>query len=147
MNLSLVSNDPKLELRFVAPSSLHLFWEQCEPLIIECLAHETDNVWKEDIYAAIKAGSAQLFIGVVNEHFVGMTVLQRWQCQYSGDQVLHIWMVNGSNFMETGMPLIEKMAKDAGVAKIRFRASREAYGRLTQKLGFRRTQIEYEKVL
>lgn len=145
MNTVVHLKAPELELRGVLPGDLHQWWDDCVPFLEECINHDSDEVRMEDLYACIKSGTAFLFVGLVNEHMVGCTILQRFQCQHTGKWIMHIWMVSGAGFMDQGLEKIEHLARGAGVSKIRFRATREAYGRLTRKFGFARTQIEYEK--
>lgn len=141
-----------LRLTHVPPARLHEFWPLVRPGLDECRAQDTDEVWLEDIYACIRAGTAYLYVGLDarNNGYYGFVLLTTRTDTFSGRSYLHVWFCNnsgGHDILREGMPQLEQIASQMGASKITYRANRLSFERLTRDLGFRVHDIEFVKDL
>lgn len=139
----------ELSFQIVAPLYLHDVWEQVAPDIDECRAHDRDETWLEDVYAAIRAGNAQLVVGHRGKHYVGMMVLTSHADSFNPRrQYLHIWFLNCHDDREAltaGLAWLEAHARQLGRCMLTFRGPRLAFERWGRQLGFHIGDVEMRR--
>jgi len=111
-----------LTLEWVSPDALHEHWAVIREGLEKVQKHG-DNWMAEDVYLAIKTGTANLHIGRVESDYKGFIVTQQ-QAGYSGP-ILYLWACYSSErkeaqMLEQGMPELIKWAENIGSKRIRF---------------------------
>lgn len=135
-----------LELRYIHPSHLHDAWEQVKDGLEECRKSEDDDIYMEDIYAAIKYGAATLHLVYADLNYVGFAVLIPRADAYSSEPKLHIWFVHGAmQHAAEFIAEVEKLAKQMKAERITFQSPHHGFERLMKPLGFSVAQITFEK--
>lgn len=121
-----------MDFHLIAPATLHSVW----PRVKESLAkvrEKTDPPWlDEDVYHALKSGSAALHVAYSEDRYCGLLVTRIIECEFSKDQELHIWIahnVGNANVIESGLTLLKTMAKSAGVKRLTFDSSRVGWSK------------------
>lgn len=134
----------------MAPNELHDWWEEVSQDLDECRQHDKDNVWLEDIYAAIRMGQAQLFVGLLGERYAGMAVLTQHQDQWEPKRrFMHIWYMRNRfhepSIVKQGVDQLDLIAKAWGCSMMTFRADRPAWERWGNRFGFKFGEIELRR--
>ena len=131
----------------IKPSELHQFWRVIAPGIAQARCHSGSNWIPEDIYAALRAGHSQLFIGYVECAYAGFAITTLVP-GFSGPD-LHFWIVfNASkhDVIARFMGEFEKMAESAGAKRMTFWSKRH-WARRLRNYGFEVSQTEFVKEL
>ena len=109
-------------MNYINPADLHTVWPQVK-IGVECVLRKTkEKFLPEDVYAAIKSGSAQLFM--VQD---GFTVLQNLRDQFTNEPVLHIWIAYHSNHVDLSQEFhinLQQIAHNIGAKQITFTSPR-----------------------
>jgi hypothetical protein len=117
-----------MELRYVPPEHLRAEWPRVRAGLEEVQASSPEPWWPEDIYHAIRSGSAQLFLAGPEAFVVTAVDVE----PYSGQRVLHLWAgysAPGSDVFEDAMEQIKKVARSSGCTAIRFGSSRKGWAK------------------
>ncbi len=139
-----------LTLTPISPLRLHDIWETVEADLDVCRKQDQDEVWMEDIYHALKAGYATLYVGYMGEEYAGALVLMQKNDPWSGEPSVHIWFVAnhaGHDILKEGQLQVEQIARKIGASKITLRAKRRAMERLLKDLGYEFLELELVKEL
>ncbi len=138
------------ELRHVAPTDLHEWWETISDDLETCRLQDTGDVWLEDIYACIKYGHATLHVGLVDGRYGGFIILTVQTDAHTARQHLHVWYCSnhdGFDILTQGQVHLEEMARRMNASKITLRADRMSFERLLRPLGYRIGELELVKEL
>lgn len=137
------------ELQYVAPQDLHQWWSAVRPGLEDCLRHESDDAYPEDIYWLLKSNQATLHVGLEEGRYLGFVVLNQVLDPFSARARLNIWFlhhqIDGVNVLAEGLTQIEELADRINATEITFRADKEAFERWARPLGFRLREIELVK--
>ena len=134
----------------VLPDALHHWWPIVKGDVDECRLRDTDDVWSEDVYAAIQSGRVFLYVGLDDRRqYLGMTIVYVGFEPHSKEKFLFVWMVNnhqtGMDILRDGEEHLVSMARNAGAKSIRYRADRLSFERLTRSLGYSISHVEMTK--
>jgi len=137
------------ELEYVAPENLRKWWGTVREGLSECLVHETQDVFQEDVYWLLKTHQATLYIGLESGKYLGFVVLNQRNDPFSGRVSLNIWFLhsvrNGGNILAEGLAHIEQLADKINATTITFRSDQMCFERWAKPLGFRLHEIELIK--
>lgn len=144
-----LSND--IEVSQIPPIHLHNYWDFIKNGLCD-LKSQFDLDWiPEDIYAALKAQGADLFLIKNRDRQLGFFVAYPIIAQFSGTKLYFIWVFwtieaktrrIGEYAVENRsrvLDLLKKRAKDLGCAEIRFASPRRGF----EKWGFDLYMSEY----
>jgi hypothetical protein len=137
-------------LQQVAPQQLHSVWDMVEDDIESCRTNDPDDTWIQDVYCAIKTGQATLYLGMVNNAYIGMTVCNVVTDPFSGRRTFNIWYLNcrqGIDFLNMALPTLESYARATGAEKVSFVATRDGFRRWAEPLGFELAELKLVKEL
>ena len=129
-----------MRLRHIHPQELHAWWPRVRDDLDACRVQSTDDVWMEDVYSAIQGNRAWLYVAEDERNpYLGCLVLEVCAEPFSQKRHLHVWMANGgrNDILVEGAPLVEDIARQAGLGEIRFRANRLGFERLAKKAGYK----------
>jgi hypothetical protein len=146
-NAGNVAGMPRLDrqLIYVSPHELQAYWGYvCPKLAI--VARRSHARWiPEDVYHAVKNGTATLHIGEIDGDYVGLIVLSP-SMDFDG-AALTVWAV----FNDSKIDVIEhfeseivKFARQMKAKRITFTSPR-GWGRRLAKYGYRATHQVFEK--
>ena len=139
-----------LILERTEPGTLSQIWDLISPGIEQCITHDSDHPRLEEVYAVIRNGGAQLFVGYVNKSYAGFVVTTSYRTPWTQTPYLFLWLVHnttGHDILREGQAQLEKMAKDAGYAFLRLRSDRLSFERLCRDMGYTLEAIELQKAL
>lgn len=86
------------------------------------MAKASDDWIPEDVYHAIKAGTAACHLSGD-----GLLITTLTRAEFSGTRALHVWIVHntgGPDVIDANLPLLRAMAHRAGATKITFGSPR-----------------------
>jgi hypothetical protein len=138
------------ELRHIPPANLHAWWGEIVEDLDTCRVQDTDTVWREDVYACIRFGTATLHVGLVNGAYAGFVILTTKSDTFNGAQHVHVWFCanhEGFDILKLGQAELEAMARRMNASKITLRASRHGFEKLLRPLGYTVAEIEFVKEL
>jgi hypothetical protein len=136
------------KVRLVDPSELHWVWDDIKPDVIACLNTEEDDVWPEDVYTAIRTGTAWLVYASDEKGYQGMAIITEWIDPYNPKvKKIHIWLCSTSSELITkeGLVLIENFARMRQAQKVALTSSNWAFKRWGEQRGFKVASIEISK--
>jgi hypothetical protein len=111
-----------MNFQYVNPADLHSVWDFVDDGL-EIVRQRTRESWiPEDVYYAIKAGLAQLFM--IPDGFV---VLQNNRDQWTNEPILHIWITYHSKTDDMADDFhsnLRKIADNVGAKSITFSSPR-----------------------
>lgn len=85
----------------------------------------------EDVYHAIKSGSAALYLGMV-DRYAGFFILTRHLTEFSRRPVLHVWLAHNAGERDVfteAQTFIRTQAQQMGAEKITFGSPRMGWGK------------------
>lgn len=142
---------PVIDVITVPPHQLHDWWDSVKPDLDECRVHDKENVWLEDIYAAIRNNQAGLYVGTVDGKYAGMMVVTDHFDQWDpSSRWLHVWYCNTHGNLEllrAGLDFLEGVGRQVGAHMITFRGDREGFERWGSRLGFKFGEVELRREL
>lgn len=121
-----------MNIVLVTPEALRGHW----PMVRQSLdavrsASEADWI-AEDVYHAIKSGSAACHIGVGDTGYLGCLITTLTQTEFSRQPEFHVWIVHSvgdADVFAAGLGLVRAMAKAAGARRITFGSSRSGWAK------------------
>lgn len=126
----------------VPPERLHEFWPKIQAGLFRVKQRSNDLWILEDVYTALKTGSAHL---MCDEHSRGFLIFNLVQ-DFDSRQHLHVWCAYGKGVdPEEGMEQLEGLAKELNCASITFFSPRRGWAR--NRLGFEEVHTLYRKRL
>ena len=137
---------PEKVLLFVHPAEIHAYWPYVRPRL-ETVAKRSEARWiPEDVYAALKAGTATLHIGEVGDEYVGFVVLSP-SVDFDGP-TLTVWAV----YSEESCDVIELYdaelvgyARRINARRLTFTSPRNGWGKRLEPYGYRPVSQVFEK--
>ena len=136
------------ELRPVGPYEILPYWALIREGLEKVRESSGDGWIAEDIYAALRQGSSQLYVGFDNGAYAGFLVLTAVQGYH--DRRCHIWCAYSNDphrdAIAAFMPQLEHLAQVMNARKITLCSPRR-FDRRLAPLGFNATQTTYEKEL
>ena len=137
-----------MEYIWIKPSLLKDYWGLIKPGLMK-VQHHGEGWICEDVYAAIKSGTANLHIANVDNEYAGFVVMSLTP---STDGVnLHIWAAysnqNNPHLLEASMPEFDRWARDAGAGRITFHSPRKGWEKVGTKIGFVPTMTIFERAV
>ena len=100
-----------------------------------------------DIYAALKSGNADLFIGYEKEYYAGFIITSFIQ-DAGGQPTLFLWATYqnpGFKHKDNGFIFLDKMAEEFNISAIEFHSSRKGWGWASKKHGYEIVTQVYRK--
>lgn len=132
------------ELRLIAQDDLHAFW----PLVkrgVETVAERGSDGWlPEDVYVALRQGVSLLYVGFIDQYYVGFAVLTP-AVGWNGP-LLHLWLVYSRgerDTLETFLPDLLAIAHERGAKRITMSSPRKGWEKRALQLGFHPTLQHY----
>ena len=112
---------PDRELRFIPPAQVRSVWPQVLPGL-HAIREKTAEPWiPEDVYHALMTGEASLHSGFANGEWVGFVVMTTHE--FYGRKSLHVWCAYAKTDLDPValfLPLIQDIARSAGLERVRF---------------------------
>ena len=132
---------------YIVPAQhLHDEWVAVKDDLAFCLAQATDEVWVEDVYHCIRAGTTLLVVlRSADWSYRGMVVITEYPEPFNPRvKSLHVWFTrtHSHEATEAGMNFLRKHAKATGCRKIAFRGARPGFARWGDEFGFKQSLIE-----
>jgi hypothetical protein len=121
-----------MKLEFINPADLHNCWFSIRQGLEVVLERTGEDYLPEDVYAAIKAGTAYLYV-----FDTGFTVLVNSKAPYTNEPVLFVWIAyhaTHEDLQEEFYAELKKMAKTIGASKITWNSPRRWERRSGAKL-------------
>ena len=121
-----------MKFEYINPADLHKVWFSIRQGLEVVLERTGEEYLPEDVYAAIKAGTAYLYV-VDN----GFTVLVNSKAPYTNEPVLFIWIAyhaTDEDLADEFYAELKKMAKTIGASKITWNSPRRWDRRAKAKL-------------
>ena len=132
-------------LVFVHRDDIHAYWPYVQPRLAKVKAKTKARWIPEDVYTALKAGSASLHIGEVGDAYVGLVVLQQ-TTDYDG-KTLWVWVVYSDgnvNVIDRYEKELVGFARKIGAKRLAFSSPRN-WGRRLKSYGWAESHAVYEK--
>ena len=106
---------------------------------LHCVSTKLNAEWiPADIYAALRAGSAELFVMYKNDYYVGFGVLTLVD-NFDGEKSLFIWVAYANpeyNVIEEGFKFLDRLSEDLNVTGIEFNSTRSGWTRMVNRYGY-----------
>lgn len=135
-----------MSLIFVPPNDLQAYWGYVKPRL-ETVRKRSKGRWlPEDVYTALKAQTAFLHIGEVEDEYVGFVVLSP-----SGDYdgaTLTVWVLYSEekhDVIELYEPEIVRFARQIKAKRLVFTSPRRGWGKRLEPHGYRPVSQVFEK--
>ena len=100
-----------------------------------------------DIYAALKTGSADLFIGYDKDYYAGFIVTSSIQ-DAGGQPTLFLWATYQNpkfNHKDNGFIFLDKLAEECNVSAVEFHSSRKGWTKAAKRHGYEPVTQVYRK--
>ncbi len=140
-----IVSDRCTALRFIPKEDLRVEWPWIRKGLERILESSRQSWIPEDVYMALKTGSAEAFRAVDLNETVGFVILQKHEAIDCTE--LFIWAAytlgDGRDFYED----VESIARDVGAKRVVFWSNRKGWDRLAQRYGFSPSNIRYVKEL
>lgn len=138
-------SSPDRQLIFVHPVELQAYWGYVSPKL-SIVAKRSKARWiPEDVYSALKSGTATLHIGEIDSDYVGFVVLSP-SMDFDG-QTLTVWALYNDSTLDVIKEFeseIVGFAKKIKAKRITFTSPR-GWGRRLEKYGYQETHKVFEK--
>jgi hypothetical protein len=115
----------------VEPTKVREVWQMVKPGLEHILRKSPENWIPEDVYAALVANRANLWLAIENDRMVGFVV------GYVQDEDFHVWCAYGhlSGNLKRWFSELEDIAKTQ-CTRIVFDSWRSGWNRVAKELGF-----------
>lgn len=126
----------------IHPANLHPVWEKVREGLTKIKAKIREDWMPEDVYHALKAGEAQLFLAIRDQGFAGFFILRKVQAEYSRENIMHVWCAyseGDDDVFEQCLDFIREAATKAGCKRLTFGSQRKGWMKR-----FRVREITYE---
>jgi hypothetical protein len=138
-----------MNLRAIEPRDISFEWDRVRTGLLVVKRATNDDWLPEDVYMAIKTGTAHLFMGEDQDgDYLGFLVLKLVPTFHS--KRLDIWAAYCSgkqSAMRIYLPKIKELAKQAGAQSIGFSSARPEWEKAAPRIGFKPVQTTYELTL
>lgn len=87
---------------------------------------------KEDVYHAIKSGSAACHVAMSDSGYAGLMVSCLSTAEFSGRRALHVWIAHNAGdacVIEAGLDLLRQTARSAQIDRITFASPRKGWAK------------------
>lgn len=132
-------------MRYIPPDALPLVWGNVREGLLKIMPHTTDDWIPEDVYGALKDGTASLFIHGKDDTFYGFLIVQVLNMWHG--KRLHVW-AGYSNWQKPMLRVLLRSMKaiaiEAGAKRITFDSLRPEWQSVCKRGGFLPTQTTYE---
>lgn len=119
-----------MEFFLIQSNELRAVWPQVKSSLLAAQAKSQEDWIPEDIYHAIKSGSAALHLAKEGGQLAGVLVTTVTFAEFSGRTFLHVWIAHnlaGPNVIEAGLDMLKDMARAAGAEMITFGSRRAGW--------------------
>lgn len=116
----------------IQPDALRTHWPLIRNSLDAVQAKAPEDWIAEDVYHAIKSGSAACHLAIGDKGYAGLLITTLTQTEFSREPVFHIWIthnVSDADTFEAGMGLIRDMARKSGATKITFGSPRMGWAK------------------
>jgi len=100
-----------------------------------------------DIYAALKIGNADLFIGYEKDYYAGFIITSFIQ-DSGGQPTLFLWATYQNpkfNHKDNGFIFLDKLAEECNVSAVEFHSSRKGWTKAAKRHGYEPVTQVYRK--
>lgn len=121
-----------MNIVLVTPNALRGHWPAIRQSLDAVQAASPDDWIAEDVYHAIKAGTAACHIGIGETGYLGCLITTLTQAEFSREPGFHVWITHSmgdADVFAEGLGLVRAMAKAAGARRITFGSSRQGWGK------------------
>ena len=137
-----------LTVSYVPPADIHHVWPDIKHMVKEAAEYDCENVWVEDIYAAIRSGTYALHTGRdFHGTVIAMCISQIQRDQWDNEPRFVALYTHAENCFLDHEHELENIAKELGCAKICYRSPRVGYLRLAKQRGYDLAYMQFEKRL
>jgi hypothetical protein len=119
-----------MDFYLVNASNLRSVWPEVRASLDAVQAKSPEDWIPEDIYHAIKTGSAALHLAKEGGQLAGVLVTTVTFAEFSGRKFLHVWVAHnlaGTDVIEAGIDMLKAMARAAGAEMITFGSKRAGW--------------------
>jgi hypothetical protein len=132
-------------LTYIHPDNLHSCWEFVKEGLARIQSRSPDRWKQEDLYAMVKNGSLNLYVGSGQEGFVFLQLCKGWDAQEVF--IFAAYMAPGKAVRDAAAQEIKQLAVNAGARRLKFQSKRNGWLKRAIHLGFKESHIEYEMEL
>jgi len=100
-----------------------------------------------DIYAALKVGNADLFIGYEKDYYAGF-IITSFIKDAGGQPTLFLWATYQNpkfNHKDNGFIFLDKLAEECNVSAVEFHSSRKGWTKAAKRHGYEPVTQVYRK--
>lgn len=136
---------PEVVFEPVAPVDLHAAWLEAARELYKLHARRHTDWWPEDVYAAVKQGTAYLFRGLVRYQpngtviVGGFVVLVPQTNLYTNRKSLLVWITTifpgFKGLLQPGLQALKELARRGGYESLTFFSSRHGWRRYAAGMG------------
>lgn len=127
-------------LKPIHPDNLRWYWDEIRPMLLRVKAKVSERWLPEDVYAAIKNGSAHLYAVLDDYQGVQAIVIYKRERDWDGF-VLRVWIACNKQPDRNTIDYLEqshRIARSSGCKRIVWDSSRKGYVKI-----FPNTKISY----
>ena len=118
------------DIEVIDPADLHEVWEDVRASLVRTLKKSPARWLPEDVYTALRANAATLYVVRENGCYLGCFVLQM-RAEYDGP-VVFCWIAEGRFLFQWALSRIQEIARGRGAKRIEFRSPRRGWTRYAQ---------------
>lgn len=121
-----------MEFLLIPPAGLRQWWPKISESLDAVLAKAPEDWIKEDVYHAIKAGSAACHVALNESGYAGLLVTTLTTAEFSGRKSLHVWIAHNAgdaDVIEAGVDLLRNTARSAQIERVTFGSPRKGWAK------------------
>lgn len=121
-------------------TDIRSWWPIVRGGVEEVFRKDLHEAIPEDVYASLKSGAAQLFVGFSGRKYCGFLVCMRQA------ETLFVWLAYAVSQKVAGAfyPKLKEIAKAGGMKKLRFESARKGWAKVAATYGFKESATIYE---
>lgn len=119
-----------MEFDLIPPNGLRAVWPEVKSSLLAVQAKSPEDWIPEDVYHAIKSGSAALHLAREGGQLSGVLVTTVTFSEFSGRKFLHVWVAHNlgsADVIEAGIEMLRDMAKACNAEMITFGSKRAGW--------------------
>jgi hypothetical protein len=121
-----------MDIILVTPDTLRLHWPRIRASLDVVQSKSPEDWIAEDVFHAIKSGSAACHIAIDAKGYAGLMVTTKSVAEFSGEQSLHVWIAHNegdNDVMAEGLDILRRMAQHGGFKRITFGSKRPGWAK------------------
>lgn len=125
-------SDADRNIEVIPPDDLHEVWPDVRASLVRTLEKAPSRWLPEDVYTALRANTATLYIVREKGCYLGCFVLQL-RAEFDGP-IVFCWVAEGKFLFEWALEHVKEIAKGKGAKRIEFRSPRRGWKRYAREV-------------